>query len=124
MAIKINKVKATNIDLTDAISAYIDKCVSAFEKYVDPDDTSISADVEIGKTTNHHNTGQIFRAEVNFFVGGKSFRSVSEKEDLYAALDEIKDEMSRKLRNDKNKQRTLVKRGGAVIKNLLKGFRK
>jgi len=124
MAIKVNKIKATNIDLTDAISSYVDKCVSAFEKYVSPDDTSVSADIEIGKTTNHHNTGPVFRAEINFSVGGKMFRAASEQEDLYAAVDKVKEEMCRELSYDKNKQRTLLKRGGAAIKSLLKGFRK
>ena len=124
MPIKINKIKTTNIEMTDAISSYVNKCISAFEKYVDPEDTSVSVDVEIGKTTNHHNTGQIFRAEINFFVGGKTFRAVSKKEDLYAALDDVKDEMSRELNHDKKKRHTLLKRGGAAIKNLLRGLKK
>jgi len=123
MAIQINKIKSTNIELTDAISDFVASRVQALEKFVDQDDTSVSVDVEVGKTTGHHNKGDIFKAEFNFRMGGKNFRAVNEKEDLYAAIDEVKEEMAKELRRYKGKQKTLFRRGSARIKKLLKGFR-
>ena len=118
------QVKATNIKLTDAISDYLDKRLGAFDKYIDPEETSLICDVEVGRTTHHHLQGDIFRAEINLHVGGKSFRSVSEQETLYSAIDDVREEMSRVLRKQKQKQRTLVRRGAAQMKNLLRRFKR
>ena len=123
MAIHINKVRATNLDLTDAISTYVEKRVRALEKFIDPKDTSAIMDVEVGKTTKHHQRGDVFRAEFNFSIGGKSFRAVANQADLYAAIDEVKDEMAREIRSSRSKEKTLFKRGKAAIKDLLKGFK-
>ncbi len=123
MAIQINKIKSTNIELTDAISSFVDSRVRALEKFVAPDDSSASVDIEVGKTTGHHNKGDIFKAEFNFQMGGKNFRVVDENTDLYAAIDKAKEEMIKTLRRNKGRQQTLFKRGGATIKRLLKRFK-
>src|SRR3990167_10028363 len=47
-------VKTTNIQMTPAISGYLDKRLSAFDKFISPNDQSVKCDVEIGKTTRHH----------------------------------------------------------------------
>lgn len=124
MAIHINKIRATNLHLTDAISTYVEKRVRALEKFIDSEDTSAIMDVEVGKTTKHHQRGDVFRAEFNFSFGGKSFRAVADEEDLYAAIDEVKDEMAREVRSSRSKEKTLFKKGKAAIKDLLKGFKK
>ncbi len=124
MAIKINKIKSTNIELTDAISDFVTSRVDSLNKFVNPDDSSASIDVEVGKTTDHHNKGDIFMAEFNFQIGGKNFRASSESEDLYNAVDKVKEEMSQELRRNKGKEKTLFRRGSSAIKEILKGFSK
>jgi ribosomal subunit interface protein len=115
---KIN-TKFTGIEMTQAISDYLAKRLGALEKFINGDET-VMVDVELGKTTNHHKSGDIFRAEINLHGKGRSFRAVSSKPDLYAAIDEAKDEMARELSANKDKQISLVRRGGAAIKNLLR----
>lgn len=122
MAIKINNIKGTNIDLTDAIRDYAEKRVGTLNKFVDENDTSVSVVMEVGKTTAHHQAGDIFKAELNVSIGGKQFRAEAEKEDLYAAIDEAKDEMARILSAHKGKQATLLRKGSAMLKNIFKGF--
>ena len=75
-------IKATNIELTQEISDYLDKRLQSIEKLIDPNDTSAIFDVEVGKTTNHHQTGSIFRAEINLHIALKQFRATSEEETL------------------------------------------
>ncbi len=120
--ILINNIKGTEMELTDAIRSYAEKRVDALNKFVDVDDTSVSANMEVGKTTKHHHTGDIFKAELNVSIGGKQFRAVAEKEDLYAAIDEVKDEMARILSAHKGKQATLLRKGSVMLKNIFKGF--
>lgn len=117
-------VKATNIELTPAISQYIDEKVGSLKKFIlAADPTTVRASVEVGKTTRHHHSGSdIFLAEINLYIDGKIFRAVSEQGTLYAAIDDMKDEIAREITSSKNKQRALFRRGGAAVKNLIKGL--
>lgn len=117
-------VKATNIELTPAVSSYIDEKVGSLEKFIlAADPATVRASVEVGKTTRHHHSGNdIFLAEINLYIDGKSLRAVSEQGTLYAAIDDMKDEIAREINTSKRKQRTLFRRGGAAIKNLIKGL--
>ena len=117
------KTKATNLELSEAISNYLFRRLSTTEKFikgVDPD--SVIVEVELARTTNHHKSGDIFRAEFNFCIGGDCMRAVSEKDDLYAAIDDAKDELSRELRQRKRKKLSAVRRGGQKIKNMVRGL--
>jgi ribosomal subunit interface protein len=115
--------KATNIELTPAISEYIDKKFSAFERLLKGDVENSRCDVEVGKTTNHHRGGDIFKAEVNLHVPGQpAFFAVSEKSDLYAAIDDVKDEIVSALSSHKDKTETRMRKGALKIKQMLKGF--
>jgi ribosomal subunit interface protein len=105
------------MDLSESIQDYVEKRISALSKYF-PED--VLASVEVGRTTKHHKSGDIFRAEVFIRGSGKEYYAVSEKEDLYAAIDDVKDEIRREVTSWKNKTRTIIRRGGARVKNLIK----
>lgn len=116
-------VKATNISLTPAISQYIDEKIASIEKFIDMEDPgSVKVNIEVGKTTRHHQSGDIFNAELNLTLSGKHFRAVSEQGTLYAALDDVKDEMVREVTSYRGKQRTLFRRGAARVKNIIRGI--
>ena len=115
------KITATNMEMTSAIEVYIDEKMASIEKFALPHvEEELFVEVEVGKTTNHHQSGDVFRAEANVHVRGKDFRATSEKNDLYAAIDEVKDELSRAMNSYKGKERTLVRKGAAMIKDLLR----
>jgi ribosomal subunit interface protein len=109
-------VKATNIELTQEISDYLDKRLESVEKLIDPNDTSAIFDVEVGKTTNHHQTGNIFRAEINLHISGKQFRATSQAETILNAIDKTEKDIVKELRRAKGKKQRLLKRGGSAIK--------
>lgn len=111
-------IKATNIKLTQEVSDYLDKRLSSLEKLVDPNDTSVMCDVEVGKSTMHHQSGDVFRTEINVKIAGKQFRAVAEEETLSSSIDKAKDDMLRELRRHKNKQIHILRRSGARIKEL------
>jgi len=114
-------IKATNMELTSAISEYVNKRLSAIEKFV-KNKEEITAYIEVGKTTNHHNKGDIFRAEFNIEILGDKFYSFSEENDLYGAIDSAKEEIIRQITNNKDKKITLFKRGAVSVKKMLKGI--
>jgi ribosomal subunit interface protein len=115
------KITTPNIDLTHAIESYVEEKMRSVEKFAIPHQSENPImEVEIGKTTNHHQSGDVFRAEVNMRVRGKHFRATSEGSDLYAAIDDVRNELVRELSSHKDKTRTLVRRGAGMIKNMLR----
>lgn len=115
------KIKATNTTLTEAITNYVNLKLGkgVLEKFAGSYEI-LSVEVDIGKTTEHHNNGEIFRAEVNVAVKGKILRAVSDKEDLYAAIDDVRDEIIKVLKDTKTKKETMWRRGARNIKKMLR----
>jgi putative sigma-54 modulation protein len=93
---RITEIKATNIDLTPAIKEYVEKRLSTLvnlcEKYSPADVVA-----EVGKNSQHHQKGEVFFAEFNLTIPGATLRATSTQEDLYAAIDDAKDELKRQL---------------------------
>ena len=116
---KIN-IKATGIELTQAITDYVHEKVSTLEKYLTNPDSV--AEVEVGRTTQHHKSGEVFKAEVHVTGNGLDLYAVSEHSDLYAAIDEVKDEIVRNTVSEKGRRQTLSRRGGQMVKNMIKGI--
>ncbi|OQA36014.1 MAG: Light-repressed protein A [Parcubacteria group bacterium ADurb.Bin326] len=84
------KIKASKIELTEAIEAAINEKLGGLNKYFD---NIIGIEVEVGKTTAHHHKGDVFRAEVNLEVPKKVIRAEAETDDLYKSLTEVKDKL-------------------------------
>jgi len=113
-------IKATNIDLTNSIKKYVNKRLSQVKKF--GRSGQISGFIEVGKMTNHHNKGEVFKAEFNITLNGDNFFTVSEKEDLYLAIDDAKEEIIRQITETKSKKQTLFKRGAISVKKMIKGI--
>lgn len=110
------------MDLTDAIKDYVNKRVSSLNKFAGNKD--ITGYVEVGKTTNHHKQGDVFKAEFDLNINGKKFFAMSEQSDLYAAIDDAKEEIANNVSSDKDRKQTLFKRGATSVKKMLKGLSK
>lgn len=118
-----HNIKTTNTFLTPALTEYLEKKLSHLDKFISQEDMeSTMCYVEIGKTTRHHKNGDVFVAEYNLFVGGKTLRAKKEEFDLYSAIDLATDEMENELHSYKTKKVSLLRRGGAKIKQIIKGF--
>jgi len=113
-------LKLIGVASTPDIRAYVEKRINSLDKFIDKNDRSVFADVEIGQTTRHHHSGPIFRAEINLHLAGRKLRAVAVGEDLYAAIDEMKDETHRELVSHKDKRVSLVRRGARQIKDLIR----
>jgi ribosomal subunit interface protein len=114
-------IKTTNITLTPAITDYTYKRLEKIGKLVENDPT-VQCDVELARTTEHHNKGEIFRAEIHIVGTGKNLFACANKEDLYSAIDVVQEEILRELRTGKGKRISLIRRSGARVKNMVKGL--
>ena len=118
-----HNIKTIEISLTPAISDYLEKKIAHLDKFLNPKISEIAmCYVEVGKSTKHHKKGDFFITEINLHLGGKSFQAKVEKDDLYASIDMAIDEMVEEVKSFKDKKHSLIKRGGAKIKALIKAF--
>lgn len=113
---KIN-LKAKNFSLTLSIKSYLEQKLNSLDKFL-PQDESIFVDVELAKTTRHHQKGDIFKAEFNLKIPGRLVRAVAEEWDLNVAIDKAKDDLEREIKINKEKNISLYKKGARIFKKL------
>ncbi len=101
-------IKGTGIELTDAIKQYVNEKFGDLDKFFD---NIQRFDIDIGKRSVHHNKGKIFYAEANVHVPGKDIRVVKDTEDLYKAIDKVRDHLKGELKELKEKLRRKDKKG-------------
>lgn len=97
------KIKATQIELTDSIKDYTQEKMDMLDKYLGSIQ-AINCDVEVAKESNHHNKGEVFRAEINLQLPGELLRVEKTAEDLYKAIEKVKEHMTRSIRRYKEKK--------------------
>ncbi|MEK7532715.1 MAG: ribosome-associated translation inhibitor RaiA [Patescibacteria group bacterium] len=98
------RIQSIGIELTAAIRARAEEKVRMLEKFMHAGG-AVEADVEVGRTTAHHHKGQVFFCEIHLRIPGEgNIRSREEHEDLYAAIDEVQDELQRQLVDLKEKR--------------------
>jgi ribosomal subunit interface protein len=115
-------IKATSITLSPELRDYLEKRVEALGKMIDLSNPTLLIECEVAKTTGHHQSGDIFRAEINVSYEGEQWRAVSENSDIYSAIDEMRDEIIEALRSYKGKKRSLLRRSQAQVKGFIKKF--
>jgi len=105
------------IELTPSISEYIEKKLITIERLLQgvPPETLI--EIEIEKDSKQRK-GQGFKAEINVFLPNKRLFASAEHDDLYAAIDEAKDEILSELKKQNVKRRDIARRSAAHVKQL------
>ena len=109
-------IETKNITITPAIESFVRERINSLEKFIKVlEDRKYSSPasgkekpvgvawVEIGKDTKHHKKGPFFRAECQLSFAGKRIRSEAISKDLRLAVTEVKDELQRKLKQQKDK---------------------
>ncbi|HTW96891.1 MAG TPA: ribosome-associated translation inhibitor RaiA, partial [Candidatus Methylomirabilis sp.] len=86
------QIKATKIELTDAIRDYVQKKMDMLEKYLGGIPV-INCHFEVGLAVGGQQSGEIYRAEINLDLNGKLLRVEKTEKDLYKAIDKVKDHM-------------------------------
>lgn len=96
------------MELTDAIRDYVEEKLQSLERFAkrfQPCDVA----VEIGRTSEKQNKGDVYFAEFMVTIPGEPIRVRNEMDDLYAAIDESKDDLKREF--VERKEMMMEKRG-------------
>ena len=118
-------LQAKNMDLTDAIHEYVFKRITNLEKLIsgiEEERGNAKVSFEVVKTTNHHKAGEIFHASCTVNIAGDKFYGESDHEDLYSAIDEVKETLFNEITKNKDRRQTLFHRGARSVKKMLKGL--
>ncbi len=112
------EILTKGIELNDEIKEYalnriqsLDRLLSSYE--------NIECNLRLGKDSAHKH-GKIFYAEATISTNKKNFGARAEEESIQEAIDELKDELSKKIRRYNDKKTSLRNRGGRIIKDLLR----
>jgi putative sigma-54 modulation protein len=112
-------IKGTGMELTSAIRDYIEKKVGKVARLNRENDFCA---IEVGKTTAHHHSGEVFRAEIQLMHDGKDIRVEEISTDLYAAIDLASDALFREVTSAKGKDEALFRRGARRLKGAVRRF--
>jgi ribosomal subunit interface protein len=113
-------ITGVHMGMTEAIKTYAYDKMKTLEKYAPNDDTSGKLTVELSRTNNHHAHGEVYQAEGILHVRGKETTLRTTQDDLYKAIDTLKDMLVRELAQYKDKERSILRRGAHKVKALLK----
>lgn len=96
-------IKATKLELTSAINAYIEQKIGSLEKFLKNFDKEGAAEikVEIARTTKHHNKGLVYKAEANLRLPGKLLRAEHTDWNIRRCIDEVKNELQEQIKKYK-----------------------
>ncbi len=87
-------IRAQEMELTDAIRSYVEEKFSMLEKYAH--DLQL-AEVVVGKSSQHHQKGDVYLCSATLTVHGEVLKMEREAEDLYKAIDKVKDHFREQL---------------------------
>jgi ribosomal subunit interface protein len=114
-------IKGTNLELHEDLKAYAEEKIGSLKKFMEGIDLGgnrVIARIELAKTTQHHQQGDIYKAEVNLDLPKKMLRSVVESDDIYKAIDDVKDDLRIMIIEYKSEKIDNSRRGKRMIKDL------
>ena len=114
--------KGTNYELPANITALARKKVEGLAKYIGDNKENARAYVDLGKETEAHQNGNIWRADINFDVDGNRFYAKALEDTIEKAIDKSVNEVARELKTARRRQQSLVRKGGGIIKSLMRGI--
>jgi ribosomal subunit interface protein len=109
--------KYNGIEEAKSLTGTVDQKIGSLHKFI-KDNDAVACEVEFEKTSAHQH-GRIYRVESNLSVNGKLYRAEATESTFDEAVDKVRDELDSELSRAKDKQGTLGKRAGRMLKNLL-----
>lgn len=86
-------IKSSHLEMTPALKKYVTDKMEMLEKYLGKRVKVINCDFEIEKVVGGQHKGEIFRAEANLQVPNDMLRVEKTEEDMYKAIDKVKDHL-------------------------------
>lgn len=115
----INITTSTGLDLTDAIRDYVYKRAESLASVIDMSDDKVTIDVELSRIMADQASGEVYKVDFHVLAPGEDFFASEVADDLYAAIDLVKDEVRSLVVKKHDKELTKRRQGGYEIKAAL-----
>lgn len=116
-------IRQKNLEITPALATYVEskvvKPVRRLLKWVSEKELPI-LDLELGRSTRHHQKGKVYQARASLALDGKLLRAEVDDVDIRTALDLLQEELEREILSYKNRLTALARRGSRQAKRLLR----
>jgi ribosomal subunit interface protein len=125
---KINLLMSTliihgNISLTPALEVFARKKAAKIERFTKRFGSGVIIRMELGRLTDHHKKGPVFRAEINCNIPGiriGTFRAEAINEDLRLALLETSRQIIEQLKKFRGRLSAKYKKGAREFKRRIR----
>jgi len=106
--------------LTAPISEYVEKKLQSLIKLLDTKgDKEVLVRVELRKYSSQIK-GEVFTVEVHLGNSGSLYDASATESDLYSAIDSVRDELAREIKDAKGRRWDRMLEGGRSLKDMLK----
>lgn len=113
-------IKSTDFNMTPDINDLIREKISLVERFLELKGDEVAlAEVEVQRST-HHKKGEVFRCEVNLSFKGKVIRAETKHFDVRNAIEDLRQQLEKRIRRGKGKRFDVFKKGARRLKSLLK----
>lgn len=116
------RIKSTDYQITPEVSDYLNARLLTLEKLLGTDAELARCEVELGRDAGNQRHGEhIWFAEIMIKApNGMRARATNRAASINAAIDDVKEEVERQLRREKQTHIRIIRKSGAAIKRLLK----
>jgi ribosomal subunit interface protein len=116
------RIKSTDYQITPEVSDYLDTRLLTLEKLLGTDADLARCEVEVGRDAGNQRHGEhMWFAEITIKApGGLRARASNRASSINAAIDDVKEEVERQLRREKQAHIRILRKSGAAIKNLIR----
>jgi ribosomal subunit interface protein len=110
--------KTNKFEVDEVLQTLVERKLQTLEKFF-KNYEEVAVDIEF-QQEGASNAGKQYRVEVNLSLDGRLYRAEATEESFERAIDEVRDELDKELRRTSKKQTGLVRRGGRMIKDMLR----
>lgn len=102
-------LKYTNIEPEERIKECVERKITPVGKLLSGA-AALHAWVEVGRITRHHKEGKVWYAECQLKLPSKqSFYATSTQDNIFSAIDKVKDELERIIHSFKERQKSKLR---------------
>ncbi len=116
------RIKTKDYELTEEVRSYLDDRLASIERLLAQNAAAARCEVEIGRDAggSRHGANMWFAEILVIQPGAEDVRASNNAATVNAAIDDVKEEIERQLRQEKKLHIRVMRKTGAAIKNWMR----
>jgi len=116
------RIKTTDYEITAEVSSYLDQRIAHVEKLLGEEAEGARLEVELGRDAGRprHDENMWYAEMMVTAPGGMQVRATNRAASINAAIDDVKEEMERQVRREKQVHIRFLRKSGALAKRWMR----